>query len=242
MMTDTDSFSSSTSGSTLSIGSDKLEKYANWLNSIPRDDVDKLQSSSAFVSFLRAFEDLQREHQQIRQQEAKLELQHMNLSTYSLQQFAEELILRIFEHLPTLSLSKIMQTCHRFYILGEKSAEQRTLNFASERVLDSKMKVLRAQEQYLGINSNMKPFVQLPMMGLSMRVGVSNAGDIEYNGLYFCTGCNGNGYVFTKPRHTMHHTESVTIGNEKPLLCVIAKRFSGEVGALLLSKLISLIY
>ena len=32
------------------------------------------------------------------------------------------------------------------------------------------------------------------------RIKVSGAGDPEFNGIYFCTGCNGNGFLFTKPR------------------------------------------
>ena len=122
-----------------------------------------------------------------------------------------------------------MQTCHRFHILGEKSAKQRTMNFVSDRVLESNMKVLRAQEQYLGIGSTVQPFVKLPILGLSMRVRVSDVTDTEYNGLYFCTGCNGNGYVFTKPRFSMCQSEEVININSKSLLCRIAKRFSGEV-------------
>jgi len=62
------------------------------------------------------------------------------------------------------------------------------------------MKMLRAREQIEGICPKVAPFVRVPMLGLSRRVEVKSAGDDEYNGIYFCTGCNGNGFIFTKPR------------------------------------------
>ncbi len=62
------------------------------------------------------------------------------------------------------------------------------------------MKLLRAKEQIQGINPYMKPTVQIPLLGLPRRIHVSNCGDEEYNGIYFCTGSNGNGFLFTKPR------------------------------------------
>jgi len=64
------------------------------------------------------------------------------------------------------------------------------------------MKMLRAQEQIDGVGPREEagPFVPIPMLGLRRRIKVSGAGDPEYNGIYFCTGSNGNGFLFTKPR------------------------------------------
>ena len=40
----------------------------------------------------------------------------------------------------------------------------------------------------------------IPMLGLPLRVRVSGGRNLEYKGMYFCTGCNGNGFLFKKPR------------------------------------------
>lgn len=87
---------------------------------------------------------------------------------------------------------------------------------AGTRVLADPMRMLRAKEQIEGVGPTRRrnsggsgndtedgwrvPFVRVPMLGLSRRVVVTGAGDEEYNGVYFCTGSNGNGFLFTKPR------------------------------------------
>ena len=43
--------------------------------------------------------------------------------------------------------------------------------------------------------------VPVPMLGLEKRVIVTDAGDPEFNGVYYCTGCDTNGFFFTKPRN-----------------------------------------
>jgi hypothetical protein len=63
------------------------------------------------------------------------------------------------------------------------------------------MKLLRAKEQIDGIGHSLfNCHVRVPMLLLSRRILVTNAGDPEYNGVYICTSSNGNGFVFTKPR------------------------------------------
>ena len=42
--------------------------------------------------------------------------------------------------------------------------------------------------------------VPIPTLLPRQRVLVTNAGDPEYNGVYYCIDCNGNGFVFAKPR------------------------------------------
>ena len=48
--------------------------------------------------------------------------------------------------------------------------------------------------------------VPVPTLLPGRRVLVTNAGDPEYNGVYYCTDCNGNGFVFTKPRFSSQHS------------------------------------
>jgi len=74
----------------------------------------------------------------------------------------------------------------------------------------SPMHLLRAYEQAEGISPRTGPFVRMPFLGLPRRVEVSRCGDEEFNGIYFCTGCNGNGFVFTKPREPRLRVRAVT--------------------------------
>jgi len=78
------------------------------------------------------------------------------------------------------------------------------------------MQMLRAQEQIDGVRPSEPPFVRVPMLGLKRRMLVTQAGDVEYNGIYFCTQVNGNGYVFTKPRfnNNNHHPLVHRAGND----------------------------
>eukprot|EP00584_Thalassiosira_punctigera_P006558 CAMPEP_0172537704 /NCGR_PEP_ID=MMETSP1067-20121228/9259_1 /TAXON_ID=265564 ORGANISM="Thalassiosira punctigera, Strain Tpunct2005C2" /NCGR_SAMPLE_ID=MMETSP1067 /ASSEMBLY_ACC=CAM_ASM_000444 /LENGTH=521 /DNA_ID=CAMNT_0013323059 /DNA_START=115 /DNA_END=1680 /DNA_ORIENTATION=- len=114
----------------------------------------------------------------------------------------DDVLLRIFEFIDCSSLVRTGTTCHRFRELTTRSAEQRTQRLADGRLLRSAMKMLRAQEQIEGVGPREEagPFVPIPMLGLRRRVKVVGAGDPEYNGIYFCTGSNGNGFLFTKPR------------------------------------------
>ena len=115
----------------------------------------------------------------------------------------DDVLLRIFEFIDCSSLIHTGETCDRFRQLTNRSAEQRTHRLVHGRLLRSAMKMLRAQEQIEGIGQRegTGPFVQIPMLGLPRRVKVTNSGDPEFNGVYFCTGCNGNGFLFTKPRN-----------------------------------------
>jgi hypothetical protein len=84
--------------------------------------------------------------------------------------------------------------------LARRSAQQRSHTLTKTRTLTTPMQMLRAQEQIDGVMPHYAPFVQVPNLGLKCRVLVTNSGDDDYNGIYFCTSGNGNGYIFTKPR------------------------------------------
>ena len=114
----------------------------------------------------------------------------------------DDVLLRVFEFIDCSSLVKTGTTCHRFHELTTRSAEQRVVSLTDGRLLRSAMKMLRAQEQIDGVNviEESGRYVPIPMLGLRRRVKVSGAGDAEFNGIYFCTGSNGNGFLFTKPR------------------------------------------
>lgn len=95
---------------------------------------------------------------------------------------------------------------------------QKTAAFRDARSLGCEMKMLRAQEQAQGIGIRQDAFsVQVPVLGLKGRVLVSDCGDDTYNGIYFCTEVENNGFVFKKPTN-----------NESFDCCVISKRFSEQ--------------
>jgi len=151
----------------------------------------------------------QEEEQQQRQGRRTLRRQNdtHSSSSYSLNFLqhlsADDVLLRILEFLECRSLLSMAQTCIRFRQLTHQSATQRTYDVANRRQLNNVMQLLRAKEQIegIGIDAIHDSHVRVPMLLLSRRILVTNAGDPEMNGVYFCTECNGNGFVFTKPRY-----------------------------------------
>ena len=80
------------------------------------------------------------------------------------------------------------------------------------------MKLLRAQEQMDGVLPDKRggPVVRIILLRLRKRIVVTNAGDEEYNGIYFCTGSNGNGFLFSKPRVGLE--EGTSLDDESKLV------------------------
>lgn len=193
-----------------------LEHYGQWLLSIPRDDIPTLTQTSEYKSFIEAFQNLEQAHRKSQtiiqnQRKSQLGLQGEgggngggNGGTRSvsfLQHMAlDDIVLRIFEFLPCATLVRTSETCHRFHILSKRSAKQRTVHMEGHFYLQSEMKLLRAKEQIEGILPDRKPVVRVPLLGLQRRIYVTGSGDEEFNGIYFCTGSNGNGFLFSKPR------------------------------------------
>ena len=202
---------------------DQLERCGSWLSSIPRDDVIDLRLTQEYRDFLLAFDRLGQAHRRVismnrvNNSSSVLDLPSYNLFTRNihatLEQFfpidknflqhstSDDVILRIFEFLECHSLIQMCFTCSRMKQLAYRSATQRTYDVAITRQLRSAMQLLRAKEQIDGVGNGIHDnHVRVPILLLSRRILVTNSGDPEYNGLYFCTGSNGNGFVFTKPR------------------------------------------
>jgi hypothetical protein len=202
---------------------DRLEKCGQWLSSIPRDDVIALRQTSEYEEFLQAFDRLGHAHRRVittnrmmidldaamfddsGTEEELIETENHRTRSTSfsfLQHLAvDDVILRIFEFLECQILSRTSETCSRFRELAHRSAAQRTQYVANTRQLNNAMQLLRAKEQIDGVGYSLRYcHVRVPMLLLSRRILVTDAGDPEYNGVYFCTEVSGNGYVFTKPR------------------------------------------
>ena len=122
-----------------------------------------------------------------------------------------------------LSLVRPGATCHRFRELSTRTTEQRTHGLhADYRLLQNAMRMLHAQEQINGVGpreGGFGPFVPIPMLGLLRHVRVLGGGNLEYDGMYFCMGYNGNGFLFTKPRwlgrgFTAAATRMATVGTD----------------------------
>lgn len=184
-----------------------LERCGHWLISIPRDDVAQLQNTAEYRDFLSAFERLGVAHRRtvtetLMKQENDDMMQLSKQHSFLQHLAVDDVLLRVFEFIDCSSLVRTGTSCHRFRELSTRSAEQRTHRLADGRLLRNPLKMLRAQEQIegVGVREGTGPFVPIPMLGLRKRVQVSGASDPEFNGIYFCTGSNGNGFLFTKPR------------------------------------------
>mmetsp|Transcript_9136 Transcript_9136/g.11265 ORF Transcript_9136/g.11265 Transcript_9136/m.11265 type:complete len:328 (+) Transcript_9136:70-1053(+) len=243
---------------------DRLERYGRWLMSIPRDDVEALNGTPEYVAFLQAFERLGDAHRLvvIRKNETSMCSNNghnenrngirngsINIGYSFLQHLAvDDVILRVFEFLGCEALVRTSTTCHRFRSLALRSAEQRTNDMVNSRILGSAMKMLRAKEEIDGVEPGLGPFVRIPTLGLRRRIEVCRAGDIEFNGVYFCTGSNENGFVFSKPRtperridmnmlsHDIDSDELQERESSRLLRCIISKRFSDETILWYMSK------
>ncbi len=231
-------------GSRLS-DNDRLERSGQWLQSIPRDDVIALQQTLEYQNFLIAFDKLGQAHRKVvGMNRSLMSLEDStSVSTYHplqgslfassfsfLQHLAvDDVILRVFEFLECHSLIRLSRTCSRFRELAYRSATQRTIGVANARQLNNVMKLLRAKEQIDGVSNNIHDsHVRVPMLGLSRRIYVTEAGDPEYNGVYYCTGNSGNGFVFTKPRYPERRIQALAGTGETrpdhPMLPAIRRR------------------
>jgi len=210
------------------LDSDRLEKCGRWLQSIPRADLVVLRQTSEFDDFLLAYERLVEAHRNLTICRSVIDVNHeFNGSSFQ-QWIMDDIVLRVFEYLECFSLIQASLTCSRFRDLAIQSATQRTVDTAKSRNLEHIMQLLRAQEEIDGTGNNMisdRP-VRVPILGLRRRVLVTGAGDPDYNGIYHCTGSNGNGFVFTKPISCMTRVSA----NVRSLLD-ISPELLGEVDA-----------
>lgn len=188
-------------GRTTSSHANMLEYYGQWLLSIPRDDIPSLIQTTEYKSFIKAFQSLEQAHCKTTLQNQKKSYLDDSPASFLQHMALDDIILRIFEFLPCSTLVRTSETCHRFHILSKRSAKQRTMHMEGSFYLESEMKLLRAKEQIEGIRPDHKPVVKVPLLGLQKRIFVTGSGDKEFNGIYFCTGSNGNGFLFTKPRN-----------------------------------------
>lgn len=224
-----------------------------WLAALSSEEAQTLEHTREYRGFCRSFEQMELAHRHLRSwnEEMNVDDDHRH---FLQAEAADDILLRIFDFLECNSLVQAQMTCQRWRDLAEKSARRRSLAVASERQLPTAMQLLRAREQIDGLGLGSSFHVRVPTLLLRRRVSVTDCGDPEFNGVYYCTGSNGNGFVFTKPRspeqllvrteqwarmilpdeNVAPRLESEVAQPGHLLRCIIAKRFSNEVRCLLI--------
>jgi hypothetical protein len=187
---------------------EQLEKCGRWLLSIPRDDVVALRRTPEYADFLKTFEKLGQAHRRVlAMNDTELDKSVPDGFSFLQHMAVDDVVLRVLEWLECQSLIRTSKTCSRFRELAQRSATQRTYDIAKSRQLNHVMKLLRAKEEIDGSSSGTiiedihHCHVPVPILGLEKRIIVTDAGDPEFNGVYYCTGCDTNGFFFTKPRN-----------------------------------------
>jgi hypothetical protein len=228
--------------------SENIDNIIRWMDGINRCEIPDLETTDEFNSFINAFRVLEQAHRK-----AACYTRQIGLDDIS-----ESIMLRICEFLNCFHLVSLSETSSRLHSLCNLSAKQRTSRMNEGFYLHSSMKLLRAKEQAEGILPNCNVSIRVPLFGLEKRMEVSNCGDTEFNGVYFCTGCNGNGFQFTKPRfsddwHTYAYSRRRTRIRNEPgsnseseifsssnegrfLRCIISKKYSNETILWYMSK------
>ena len=224
-------------GNELQLPDAVFHSMAQWMGAVALDTeaADRLKKMPEFTQFTEAFRRLKAHY------DNDSPLSKKTRQKPCLNGSADEIWFRVLDYLDCFSLVKVMQTCRRAHDLCISHATQRTRMFRQERSLNP-LQLVRAQEQCLDINSHGPP-VPIPSLLLPHPVVVTGAGDSDFNGVYYCTGCNGNGYYFTKPRNQNQVSQMMTneyqtgdethedltfTNNPRQLRCILAKRFSGE--------------
>jgi hypothetical protein len=209
----------------------QLERCQQWLAGISSKEARFMPGWQEYQEFMRAFKVLEQAHRRNQDNE---------VARQSLLHHDDHILLRVLDFLDSQSLVRVTACCSRLRVLARRSAQQRTLYFARTRQLTHELQLLRAIEQMEGYNAPdlAVRVVRTPILLLERRVVVTECGDAEFNGIYYCTGCDANGFVFTKPRAFKQRTEGVdeqikdnfSMSRPAPLLqCIISKSFSEEV-------------
>ena len=244
------SFRSTSNGT--SMNSASLMELGQWLLSISAAEDQHLQETPAYRDVVRAIHNLQRRYLQ---QRLEQDVGHYSITSngrcFLQREAAEEILDFILNFLEARSLACLAATCARFRILVPRHATQRAQAQQQQdqeiRQLSNPIQLVRVYEQIRGLFP-FHPHVRLPVLLLHRPILLTDCGDEEYNGVYFCTRINGNGFVFTKPRTLVPPlSQSVTrfpthdfdmLDPARPtkqsesagyqLQCIISKRFSSD--------------
>ena len=160
-----------------------------------------------------------------------------------------ELTVNILDFLASGDLARLGSACSQMYALCRSHAGRRCPWNIQRRQLSTIFQLLRCAEQMNeGSIPDGAPHVPFPLLLPKRRILVSNCGDSDYNGVYYCTDCNCNGFVFSKllsPRQRFPEGLLIDDNGEATsppghqLRCMISKQFSEmvRVDVCLLKKL-----
>jgi hypothetical protein len=134
-------------------------------------------------------------------------------------QASDDELLRVCAFLECRDLVRLSATCTRLCRLVQVFATDQVHGRRNDDIVtfssggqsrSVSLQYLRIQEQLQGIAPNDPVTVPIPVLLLPLRILVQDCGDDDYNGIYFCTGINGNGYIFSKPYRTLELPSSLS--------------------------------
>ena len=158
-----------------------------------------------------------------------------------LNSLANEMIEKVLYFLDSHELSQTMLTCRRLERICRSHIRKRVEQLdGTERHLSHPLQIIRADEHVRGhASEGPGGFTRIPVLLLPHRVLVTGAGDPDFNGVYFCTGCNANGFMFSRTycsfasirfpsdrRQT--HSDIELAPPAQYLRCIISKRFPND--------------
>ena len=150
----------------------------------------------------------------------------------------------VYQHVASIRRRRRQHCLERFGggtpVLSSPSISSSTRAWAILSSPLSPLQWLRALEQVQGLWSHESsrgiPRIPIPTLLLPHAICVSYAGDEDYNGIYHCTSCHANGFVFTKPRRRRPRLRHQHNHHDKVLQCCIARRFSHQTMIWYMSK------
>ena len=231
-----------------------LERCGQWLLSIPSSHAVVLETTHEYRQVVHWLHKLEGTHRRMLIQ-GDDDYDTATPPSFLQYHTADEILHFILNFLEATSLSRLCATCTRFRALVRRHAARRAHcslqaqqehQHGEERQLSHPLQLVRAAEQLQGLFPD-HAHVRIPTLLLRRPVVLSGAGDDDFNGIYFCTGSNGNGFVFTKPRTAvppLHKPALRTTAQDVEVLdptsdrrqepagyrlqCIISKRFSNE--------------
>jgi len=126
---------------------------------------------------------------------------HSKIELSVIHRLNDDFLHRIMGFLDAFTLARISCCCTRTRTLALRVTNGILDGYGSNQSVPrdiSVFTVLRSIEQERGLLLENSPLVKCPFQGLSDRMSVSNATPASLNGVYYCSGIDSNGFLFTR--------------------------------------------